>query len=60
MGRVGRPKEANPRDHKITVRLTKESRDELMDYTDIHNQTITQVVTSALNLLYDKEKNSNN
>ncbi|MDO5156639.1 MAG: hypothetical protein Q4D51_11810 [Eubacteriales bacterium] len=57
MGRAGRPKEENPRDQKITIRLTKEEREELMAYTDKHDQTITQVVSDALSLLYEKDGN---
>lgn len=57
MGRAGRPKEDNPRDQKITIRLTKEEREELMAYTDKHDQTITQVVSDALSLLYKKDGN---
>lgn len=57
MGRAGRPKEENPRDQKITIRLTKEEREELMAYTDKHDQTITQVVSDALSLLYGKDGN---
>lgn len=56
MGHAGRPKEENPRDQKITIRLTKYEREELMNYTEEHNQTITQVVSDALSLLYEKSE----
>lgn len=56
MRQVGRPKEENPKDQKVTVRLTKEERDNLTDYTHETNQSITQVVSEALKLLYEKRE----
>lgn len=54
MARMGRPKEPNPRDKTIGVRLTEEEHKRLLAYTEDHNQTITQTVVEGLNYLYER------
>ena len=58
-GKVGRPKEDNPKNKSIGLRLRKDDYDRLMDYTEEHNQTITQVVVDGLNLLYENASKDN-
>lgn len=55
MAKIGRPKEVNPRDKVIGVRLTEEEHSKLLEYTEVHNQTITQTVVEGLNSLYEKK-----
>lgn len=55
MAKVGRPKEVNPRDKIIGVRLTEKEYNELLAYNETHNQTITQTVVEGLNSLYEKK-----
>lgn len=55
MAKIGRPKEVNPRDKTIGVRLTGEEYKKLLAYTENHNQIITQTVVDGLNYLYEKK-----
>lgn len=54
-GKMGRPKEENPRDKSITVRLTQKEHEQLMEYSEKNDKTITQVVVEGLNNLYEKK-----
>ena len=54
MAKVGRPKQEECKDHKITVRLTNDEYDKLLLYVQENEMTITQVTQKAINEYLDK------
>ena len=48
MAKMGRPKAEKPADKKVTIRLTGEEPELLLEYTKHHNMTMTQVVKLAV------------
>ena len=48
MAKMGRPKAEKPADKKVTIRLTGEEHELLLEYTKNHNITMTQVVKMAV------------
>ena len=54
MAKVGRPKQEECKDHKITVRLTNEEYERLSLYVQENETTITQVTQKAINEYLDK------
>ena len=48
MAKMGRPKAEKPADKKVTIRLTGEEHELLLEYTKNHNMTMTQVVKLAV------------
>lgn len=49
MAKVGRPKQEECKDHKITVRLTNDEYEKLVQYVQDNETTITQVTQEAIN-----------
>ena len=54
MAKVGRPKQEECKDHKITVRLTNEEYERLVQYVQKNETTITQVTQEAINKFISK------
>lgn len=54
MAKVGRPKQEECKDHKITIRLTNEEYERLVLYVQKNETTITQVTQKAINEFLDK------
>lgn len=54
MAKMGRPKAESPRQKTLSIRVTKEEYEKLMEYAEKHNLTITQAVHKGMNLLYQK------
>lgn len=50
MAKMGRPT-TNPRVHHVTIRLTEEERETLIEYCEKHRTTTTQAVSMAVMLL---------
>lgn len=48
MAKVGRPKEDNPKETIVGVRLTKEEHNRLLSYAKDHDMTITQVLKDGV------------
>ncbi len=51
MAKMGRPKADNPRNRSVTVRMTPEQYDELLSYSQKHDQTVTQTIVQGVFLL---------
>lgn len=51
----GRPHSENPKQCSLGVRMASADYDRVKQYAAKHQQTISQVVIEALNLLYNKE-----
>lgn len=56
MAKMGRPKADNPRIRSVTVRMTPDQYEELLSYSQKHDQTVTQTILQGYNLLISKEK----
>jgi len=56
MARMGRPKSDNPREYKITVRLTEEEYLNLKRHIAKDNLTIAQVVKQGIGDMLCKDK----
>lgn len=52
MAKMGRPKCDNPKQRNLGVRVSEEEYIKLKQYAAEHNLTITQVLQSGLELLY--------
>ena len=55
VAKTGRPKSANPKNHFIGLRLTKEEAARLREYASKHDMTITQVLQKGIDMQYAKE-----
>lgn len=51
MARMGRPKSDAPKLNTLSVRVTDEELQELKEYADSHDMTITQLLKTGVELL---------
>lgn len=56
MAKMGRPKADNPKNRSVTVRMTPDQYEELLSYSQKHDQTVTQTIVQGYNLLISKDK----
>ena len=56
MGKVGHPPVENPRNRKVTIRLTQEEFEKLSRYNESHGQTITETMLEAFECLMRSKK----
>lgn len=56
MSKMGRPPVEHPKLKKVTIRMSDEDYEWLMKYNSEHNQTITDTVSEAIDLLISKDK----
>jgi len=56
MAKVGRPKVDNPKQHKVTIRMSDEEYAKLMEYNQTHDQTITETMSEAFTFFINKRK----
>lgn len=55
--RIGRPKLDNPKNIDVTVRITSEMNDRLLEYAKTHNQTRVEVIRKGIEIVLGSEKN---
>lgn len=55
MAKMGRPKVEVPRVNKISVRLTDEEHQVLIDFAESHDMTKTEALKRGLELLYKQQ-----
>lgn len=56
MAKMGRPKVEVPRVNKISVRLTDDEHQVLIDFANSHNMTKTEALKRGLELLYNQQE----
>ena len=56
MSRTGRPKSENPANHFVNVRMTDERFNRLKAYADLYNQTMTEIVVTAVEEYLEKRE----
>ena len=56
MAKMGRPKADNPRNRSVTVRMTPEQYEELLSYSQKHDQTVTQTIVQGVCLLISSNR----
>ena len=56
MRKVGRPKLDVTKDRIVTVRVSDEEYHKLRDYSEKHQQTITETIKKGVELLYTIHK----
>lgn len=56
MGKMGRPKSDITKDKIITVRMSDEEHIKLKNYSEKHQQTITETIKKGVELLYKTQK----
>ena len=54
MAKMGRPKSDVIKDKIVTIRMSAEEHQKLRDYSEKHQQTITETLKEGLDLLYIK------
>lgn len=52
MGKMGRPKSDVIKDRIVSVRMSDEEHNKLKEYSEKHQQTITETIKEGVNLLY--------
>jgi len=52
MGKRGRPKSDVIKDRMVTIRMSDEEYQRLRDYSEKHQQTITEIIKEGVDLLY--------
>lgn len=55
MAKMGRPKTEDPADRRVNVRFREEEYKLLLEYTERHNMSITQVIKLAVETLISSE-----
>ncbi len=55
MTKMGRPKTEDPADRRVNVRFREEEYELLLEYTERHNMSITQVIKLAVETLISSE-----
>jgi len=55
MGKFGRPVAEDPKQNRVTIRMNDESYQKLIEYNKAHNQTITETMSEAFDLLLKKK-----
>ena len=56
MSKMGRPKSDIIKDKIVTVRMSDEEYHKLKDYSEKHQQTITETIKKGVELLYTTHK----
>ncbi len=56
MGKVGRPRIDNKKLKKVTIRMSDEDYELLMEYNESHNMTITDTMSEAFDMFMKKKK----
>ena len=56
MAKVGRPKIENPKVNKISVRLSNEEHEKLIEFAKEHSMTKAEVFKKGLEILYKQCK----
>lgn len=56
MGKIGRPKSDVIKDRIVTIRMSDEEHDKLKEYSQEHQQTITETIKEGVDLLYKTRK----
>ena len=56
MAKIGRPKEENPIERKLSVRFSNTSFDELSQYAKEHKKTVAQVIREAVEEYISKDR----
>ena len=56
MAKMGRPIIETHKEKTLSIRVTDEEKERLKQYALRNNQTISQVVLTAVDLLYTKER----
>ena len=56
MSKMGRPKSDVIKDKIVTVRMSDEEHHKLRDYSEKHQQTITETIKKGVDLLYKTQK----
>lgn len=52
MAKMGRPKSDVIKDKIVTIRMSAEEHQKLRDYSENHQQTITETLKEGVDLLY--------
>lgn len=60
MAKMGRPKADCPRNKNINFRLTSQDYDKLKEYAANRNLTMTEIISEAINQLYENDKDNSN
>jgi len=55
MSKMGRPPVEKPKQNKVTIRMTDENYKRLMEYNQKHNQSLTETMSEAFELLMKKK-----
>ncbi len=56
MGKKGRPKSDVTKERMVTVRMSDAEYHALKEYSDRHQQTITETIKTGIELLYKTHK----
>lgn len=56
MSKMGRPKSDIIKDKIVTIRMSDEEHIKLKDYSEKHQQTITETIKKGVDLLYKTQK----
>lgn len=56
MSKMGRPKSDVIKDKIVTIRMSDEEYMKLRDYSEKHQQTITETIKKGVELLYKTQK----
>lgn len=56
MSKMGRPKSDNPANHFVNVRMTDDRFNRLKAYAELYNQTMTEIVVTAVDEYLDKKE----
>ena len=59
MAKMGRPKSDVIKDKIVTIRMSAEEHQKLRDYSEKHQQTITETLKEGVDLLYKTRDYSN-
>lgn len=54
--RTGRPKLNNPKNIDVTVRITSDMNDRLLEYAEKHNKTRVEVIRKGIEMVLDSDK----
>ena len=56
MSKTGRPKSDIVKDKIVTIRMSDEEYGKLKDFSEKHQQTITETIKKGVELLYETQK----
>lgn len=56
MAKMGRPAVDSPKLKKVTIRMSDEDYQKLIEYNEKHEQTLTETMSAAFNLLMEQEE----